>query len=104
MPVDKIADPVAAASAYANTSQGANKSGVAGKDEANFGDLLKKAAVDSIDTMYAGERASAAAVTGKADLTDVVEAVTASELTLQTVVALRDRMISAYQDIMRMPI
>jgi flagellar hook-basal body complex protein FliE len=32
-----------------------------------------------------------------------VEAVNAAEITLQTVVALRDRMISAYQEILRMP-
>jgi flagellar hook-basal body complex protein FliE len=43
-------------------------------------------------------------VTGENDLTDIVEAVTAAELTLQTVVAVRDRLVSAYQDIMRMPI
>ena len=47
---------------------------------------------------------SAMAVTGEADITDVVQAVTSAELTLQTVVAVRDRMISAYQEIMRMPI
>jgi flagellar hook-basal body complex protein FliE len=34
----------------------------------------------------------------------VVAAVHAAEITLQTVVAVRDRMISAYQDILRMPI
>jgi flagellar hook-basal body complex protein FliE len=47
---------------------------------------------------------SAKAVTGEADLTDVVTAVTNAELTLQTVVSVRDRLISAYQEIMRMPI
>jgi len=47
---------------------------------------------------------SAQAVTGEADLTDVVAAITSAELTLQTVVAVRDRLISAYQEIMRMPI
>ena len=41
---------------------------------------------------------------GTANLTDVVEAVTAAEMTLETVVAMRDRMMSAYQEIMRMPI
>ena len=41
---------------------------------------------------------------GQANLQDVVEAVNAAEVTLQTVVAVRDRMIAAYQDIIRMPI
>ena len=37
-------------------------------------------------------------------LQDVVEAVTEAELSLQKVTAVRDRVISAYQEIMRMPI
>ena len=44
------------------------------------------------------------AVAGQTSLQEVVEAVNAAELTLQTVVAVRDRMIAAYQEIMRMPI
>ena len=47
---------------------------------------------------------SAKAIAEKADLTDLVTSVTNAELTLQTVVAVRDRMISAYQDIIKMPI
>lgn len=70
----------------------------------SFSDLLKSNVKDSIDTIKAGEKMSSQAVTGKAELTDVVQAITSAELTLQTVVAVRDRMISAYQEIMRMPI
>jgi flagellar hook-basal body complex protein FliE len=44
------------------------------------------------------------AITGKADLNDVIVAVNDAEMTLQTVVGLRDRMIQAYQEILRMPI
>jgi flagellar hook-basal body complex protein FliE len=40
----------------------------------------------------------------KAELVDVVTAVTQAEITLETVTAVRDKVISAYQDIMRMPI
>jgi flagellar hook-basal body complex protein FliE len=40
----------------------------------------------------------------EAELTDVVTAVSNAELTLQTVVTIRDRVIQAYQDIIRMPI
>ena len=101
--VDKI-DPSIAAGLYKNMQgigQGA-KTPVA--DGPGFGDLVKKAAEDSMSTLRAGEKASAEAVTGTADLTDVVEAVTAAELTLQTVVAMRDRLMSAYQEIMRLPI
>ena len=54
--------------------------------------------------MKAGEQMSARAVTGEASLPEVVQAVNAAELTLSTVVAVRDRLITAYQEIMRMPI
>jgi flagellar hook-basal body complex protein FliE len=102
MPIDKL-NPAAAASIYANSLKG-GASGISNGDGASFGDLIRKAAVDSIDTMHKGEKLSAEAVIGKANLTDVVEAVTAAEMTLNTVVAMRDRMLSAYQEIMRMPI
>ena len=103
MPID-IANPAAAASAYANTAKGVSAPGIEAAKGPSFGDYIKQAAVESIETMHQGEKASADAVIGKASLTDVVEAVTAAELTLQTVVALRDRMLQSYQDIMRMPI
>ncbi|HEY8189549.1 MAG TPA: flagellar hook-basal body complex protein FliE, partial [Micavibrio sp.] len=64
----------------------------------------KKTALEAVETLHGGEKASAQAVMGTANLTDVVQAVTAAELTLQTVVAVRDRMLTAYQEIMRMPI
>lgn len=101
MSVDKL-NPAAAASAYANTQK--SKPGIGAGDGPKFGDFIREAATESIATMRGGEKASAQAVTGNADLTDVVEAVTSAELTLQTVVAVRDRMLSAYQEIMRMPI
>lgn len=102
--VDKI-DPSIAAGVYKNM-QGIGRGAAASPADngPGFLDLIKKATTDSIDTMRAGEKASADAVIGTAGLTDVVEAVTAAELTLQTVVAVRDRLLGAYQEIMRMPI
>jgi len=70
----------------------------------SFGSLVKAGLENVIETQKTSERVSADAVTGKANVTDVVQAVTEAELTLQTMVAVRDRVISAYQDIMRMPI
>ncbi len=105
MPIDKIVDPNIVANAYTNTSNIGSR-GISGGDGdgVSFSDFLKKTAADSIDTLKTGETMSAKAVTGEADLTDVVGAVTAAELTLQTVVAVRDRLIGAYQEIMRMPV
>jgi flagellar hook-basal body complex protein FliE len=55
----------------------------------------------------AGRRADTQAISaaaGKANVVDVVTAVAESETALQTMVAVRDRMISAYEEIMRMQI
>ncbi len=101
--VDKIANP-AAINAYANTAKlgDVTEGETAGK--ATFLDMMKNAVVDSISTMKQGEVMSAKAVTGEASLPDVVSAVNAAELTLNTVVAVRDRLVNAYQELMRMPI
>lgn len=104
--VDKIANPAAAAGAYANMAKlaGAAPSDAATAGRPSFGDVLKTSILDSIQTMKGSEQMSARAVTGEASLPEVVQAVNAAELTLSTVVAVRDRLITAYQEIMRMPI
>lgn len=70
----------------------------------DFASYMKDAVKGAIDTMHEGERMSIKGVAGEAELTEVVAAVSDAELTLQTVVALRDRMVQAYQEIIRMPI
>lgn len=102
--VDKIANPAAAANAYANMSKVGTGAATENLGRPSFGDVLKSSILDSIDTIKGGERMSAKAVTGEASLPEVVQAVNAAELTLSTVVAVRDRLINAYQEIMRMPI
>ncbi len=101
--IDKI-NPAVAANAYSNTSKVMDAPGFSDPKKETFGDVLKDAAMKTIQTMRAGETASARAVTGEASLPEVVQAITASEVTLQTVVALRDRLVGAYQEIMRMPV
>lgn len=70
----------------------------------DFASVLKDAAKDSISTMRNAETLSAAAIAGKADIREVVQAVTNAQLTLQTVVNIRDKVIGAYNDIIRMPV
>jgi flagellar hook-basal body complex protein FliE len=72
--------------------------------QSSFGDLVKEVATQSIEAGKAAEKATASAVAGQADLTDVVAAVSNAEMTLQTVVTVRDRVLAAYQEILRMPI
>ena len=50
------------------------------------------------------EAKSMQAIAGGGDITDVVTAVSKAELALQTTVTIRDRVVQAYQDIMKMPI
>lgn len=95
-----------ALNAYAEATKRA-AAAVDGTDRANkpsFGDLLQQTVADAVTASRHGEAVSIQAASGRADLQDVVEAVNAAEITLQTVVSVRDRVISAYQEIMRMPI
>src|SRR4051812_27401086 len=94
-----------AAAAYAQAGRIAGPS-LAAPEAAGggFAHMLKEAAGDAASALHKGEVASLQAVTGKADLSEVVTAVSNAEATLQTVAALRDRVISAYQEILRMPI
>ncbi len=69
-----------------------------------FGDILSQSMSSAITATKGAEAASFGAVTKTSDLVDVVSAVNSAELALETVVAVRDRMISAYQEVMRMPI
>lgn len=70
----------------------------------SFAELLGQAASSAVEKGRAAESISVEAIAGKAQLNEVVSAVTNAELTLQTVVAVRDRVIQAYQEIIRMPI
>jgi flagellar hook-basal body complex protein FliE len=69
-----------------------------------FVDALKGAAESWVDSLRQSELKSSQAVTGQVDIRDVVMAVNNAEVTLQTAVAVRDKVIAAYQEIMRMPI
>ena len=71
---------------------------------AGFGDMLKGALEGVAQSGKAAESQAMSVAGGKANLVDVVTAVAESETALQTLVAVRDRVISAYEEIMRMPI
>ena len=104
MPTNTVA-PNIAANVYAQ-NQGIGNSVVSGVDDqgVKFSSFLEDKVQDAIETVRMGETMSAKAVTGEADLAEVVQAVTEADLTVSTAKALIDRMISAYQEIMRLPI
>ena len=66
--------------------------------------MVKKFATDAIATGEESEKQTAAAAAGKADINKVVVAVAEAEVTLNTVVSIRDRVIEAYREITRMPL
>ncbi len=70
----------------------------------NFGDLVNQAVSNAIETGKVSEEMSAKAIAGTADLREVVTAVTNAEVTMQTALAIRDRVVQAYTDIVSMPI
>ena len=104
--------PSAAAAAYqtmskigtgaSSPSPAVSSSGQTGG--ANFSDFLSGALKDAVSTVQTGEQMATQQVAGKADMVDVVNAVNSAELTLDTVVAVRDKVVQAYQSIMNMPI
>jgi flagellar hook-basal body complex protein FliE len=70
----------------------------------DFTQLLGTSLDKARDAGYTGESMSTKAIIGEAELHDLVTAVANAELTLNTVVAVRDRVIGAYNDIIKMPI
>lgn len=70
----------------------------------SFAETLAGFATDSVASLKQGESMSIAAVKGQADVTDVVTAVNSAMRTMEVVTALRDKVIGAYQEIIRMPI
>ncbi|MDI9350219.1 MAG: flagellar hook-basal body complex protein FliE [Candidatus Symbiobacter sp.] len=100
--------PASAVAAYGGTARAALDSASAmpkrGLAAPDFGSMLEQVGKNALDIGEKAESLSAKAITGQAEMTDVVTAVSSAELTLQTVVAVRDKVVTAYQEIMRMPI
>ena len=101
--------PSAAISAYLQaakmgTGAGEASSAAAQAGGTSFGDMLSGVLSDAATSGRAAEMKASGAIQGKGDLVDVVTAVQAAEVSLETVVAIRDKVIAAYQEIMRMPI
>ncbi len=67
-------------------------------------EAFKLAATDFMETLRQGEETAKAGLAGRADAQAVVEALAATELAVQTAVAVRDKVVEAYQEILRMPV
>lgn len=105
-----MVNALSAANAYKNQlklQQGITDA-LSGSEEStnkpSFSQLLENGLQDAVDTQNKAEGLKLDALSGKADITELVTAISNAELALNTIVSIRDRAISAYQDIIRMPI
>ncbi len=69
-----------------------------------FGQLVDAALVKMENQVVATDKQAVSLAKGEADIVDVVTAVAETELALETLVSVRDRVVTAYEEIMRMPI
>lgn len=68
--------------------------------ESGFAQLAENFA----DTLKQGEATAKAAMTGGADPHALVQALAQTELAVETAVTVRDKVVEAYQEILRMPV
>ena len=70
----------------------------------DFTAMLGKALDATADAGRKADTQTASVAGGRADIVNVVTAVAESEAAIETLVAVRDRVIAAYEEIMRMPV
>jgi flagellar hook-basal body complex protein FliE len=107
-----MASPISAASAYANVARLtsdpsaalAKGMGAPEPSQTSFTSVLKEALGAVNDLGQKSDAQTRQAVNGKANMVDVVTAVSETEVAIDAVVAVRDKVIAAYEEIMRMPI
>ena len=100
-------NPLLAAKAYASVQGSAAPAAAklpAAAEGPDFAQMLSQTMGDMVQTSRHAEQAMAAHTQGRAQLVDVVTAVSSAQSSLETVMAVRDQVISAYQEVMRMPI
>ncbi len=69
-----------------------------------FGSTLERALQDVVHTGHEADAKAVQGMSGEGNITEVVMAVSRAQLALQSTVAVRDRVVQAYQDIMKMSI
>lgn len=105
MPITAAESIVKAIDAYNQARRGGTE-GMVPRDQTGgeqFADLVKSAIDEAVRIGERSERLSIQGINDRADLNQVVTAVAEAELTLQTVVTIRDKVIDAYREVLRMP-
>jgi flagellar hook-basal body complex protein FliE len=101
-----MVSPLAAAKAYASIQDSAPLGGdkTKGVGDSSFGQLVQNAINDAVSQSKSAETQMSNQVQGKGSLIDVATSISSAQSSLETVMAVRDQVISAYQEIMRMSI
>lgn len=87
-----------------SVGQGMDARDTSGPKGGGFADLVKSALEEARRIGERSEQMSIQGIRDNADLNQVITAVAEAEVTLQTVVSIRDKVIDAYKEILRMPI
>src|SRR5262245_39888840 len=103
-----MTSPLTAANAYASLAKISSvatggAAGAAGAGQ-SFGTMLKDAMGAVMEAGHKSDAQTTAMASGKANIVDVVTAVSESETAVSALVSVRDRVIQSYEEIMRMPI
>jgi flagellar hook-basal body complex protein FliE len=103
-----MASPTVAANAYASLqrmmeSGGAEKGGQTSGGP-SFSAVLKDAVGSVLEAGKKSDAQTMSMASGKANVMDVVTAVAETDVAVSTLVSVRDKVIAAYEDIMKMPI
>ena len=92
--INQAAKPQTDLTALAGSNGGGN----------SFADMLAQQVQGVVDAGRASDAMAIDMVNGKASVVDMVTALSETEIAIETMVTIRDRVISAYEEIMRMPI
>lgn len=106
-----IVDPISSlSSAIASSTRDVSETGAtpliqeAAPTGASFADFMNSVGTNFADSLRGAEKTSMDGMLGKASTREVVEAVMSADQTLQTAMAFRDKVVSAYLEIIKMPI
>lgn len=107
-PISTISSAISAAKGITSTSEASIAPNVAGMVASgtaqSFSSVMSSMASDMVDNLKASEVASIQGIRGQANTREVIDAVMNAEQSLQTAIAIRDKVVTAYLEIARMPI
>jgi flagellar hook-basal body complex protein FliE len=103
-PISSLTSAVASATRNASETEAAPLIAEAKPEGVSFADFMNSVGTNFADSLKTAETKSMDGMLGKASTREVVEAVMSADQTLQTAMAFRDKIVSAYLEIVKMTI